>query len=859
MKDLPRIPKYLFQRYCDPRLEEQILGDLQEQFEEDKKSLGVKKAKRRFTWNVIRFFRPGIIRNFEGVRSLNNYGMLKQNLKVAFRNLTRQKSIAFINIGGLVSGLLVTLMIGLWVQDELSWDQGNEHYDRVVRVMQKRVFNEEPMAIRAVPVSLASELSEKYKDVFDHVVLSSFYWDALISKGQDAVNVKGVRIQSAAPHVMSLKMINGSREGLQEEAAILLSASTAYVLFGDDDPMNQTVIHNEQPMIVRGVYQDLPRNSSFSDVGFLARAENDQQTNWESNNHQIFATISAHSSIEVINEKIRSIINDHLPDDKQNDKNEVFLHPMKDWHLRSSWENGVQSGGGIVYVRWFIIIGLLVLLLACINFMNLSTAQSIRRAKEVGIRKSIGSLRHQLVAQFMTESFFLVLLAFLIVTGLSYLIMPYFNHITDKQISVPLGTWRYWFYGLALVSVVGILAGSYPALYLSSFRPVQVLKGAYHNHLSAAFFRKVLVVFQFVISIALIIGTIVIAQQIDHAVDRPLGYEREGTISIAMTSPDHYSQRNVLEEELIRSGAIAQYAESFNPVTEVWMMNNDFDWVGKDPSYTPMINTLYVSPNFGKTVKWQILEGRDFNRLLSSDSTAVIVNETAVRTMGVDDPVGVEITWQGNSYKVVGVVEDLLNDSPFRKIGPTFYFYGGPDFSNYSLIRLNDQLSTVEAVNRVAQVYEKLIPNVPFEFEFVSEAHKRNFRAIQRISSLSSIFSSLAIVISCLGLLGLASFMVEQRTKEIGIRKVLGASTLHLWRLISEEFVVLVFISGVVAIPIAIWTLKGWLAGYEYRVDLEWWVFAMAFFGALIVTVITTSFKSLAAATVNPVRILKDE
>ena len=856
-KKPPIWPLKFFRWFCNPEFVEDIEGDLLERFE--KRTEDDKPASWLLTLDVLKLCRPGIIRNIDGSIKLNHYGMFKHHLKIAYRNQVRNKSIAFINLGGLALGLLITLMIGLWVQDELSWNKDNENYDRVVRVMQKRVFNENPRVIKALPVSLAAELKENYGDVFEHVVLSSFYWDALITQDADALSVTGVAVQEDAPHVMALKMLNGSRDGLQEEAAIMLSESTARALFGDDEAMNQTVQRSEQSFIVKGVYEDFPSTSSFSKVDFLAKSESDQEANWESNNHQIFATISRHSSIKDINQKIASIINDHLPDDKKNEKNEVFLHPMKDWHLRSSWENGVQSGGGITYVRWFSLIGLLVLFLACINFMNLSTAQSIRRAKEVGIRKSIGSIRHQLVAQFMTESTLLVFCAFLLVTALSWLIVPYFNELTGKQISIPLNTWQYWVYGLGCVLVVGILSGSYPALYLSSFRPIQVLKGTYQSPWSAKLFRKAMVVFQFTISIALIIGTIVITQQIAHAVNRPLGYEGESTISIAMSSSEHYSKNGVIENELLLSGAVEDYAESFNPLTEVWMMNHDFDWLGKDPAFTPMINTLYVSPNFGNTVQWEITEGRDFSSEMSSDSSGLIINETAARIMGVEQPIGLDVDWQGNTYKVVGVVKDLLNDSPFRKTGPTYYFFGGENHSNYSLIRLNDQLSQVEAINKVSEIYERVIPNVPFEFEFVSEAHGRNFRSIERISSLTSIFSSFAILISCLGLFGLASFMVEQRSKEIGIRKVLGASMLHLWQLISQEFVALVLISSVIAVPIALWTLSGWLEGYEYRIALEWWVFVASCVGALIITVITTSFKSLTAIQLNPVKTLKDE
>lgn len=852
-----------FRWFCNPDYVEDIEGDLLERFE--KRVAAGENGKTLFGKDVLLLFRPSIIKKFEGTTKHNYYGMHKHYLKIAFRNLIRQKNVAFINISGLVLGLLVTLMIGLWVGDELSWNKDNENYERVVRVMQKRVFNEDLKVIRGIPHPLARELQEKYNDVFEHAVLSTYYWDVLISKEEDAVSITGVLMQSAAPYVMSLKMINGSRDGLKEEAAILLSENSAQALFGDSDPMNQTVnINDNLNMIVRGIYQDIPSTSSFKGIDFIGSwdfyatsndwmQESIRQANWEYNSNQLFATIAANTSIDAINEKIETITNDHLPDDAKNDKNAVFLHPMKDWHLRSSWQNGVQSGGGIMYVRWFSLIGLLVLFLACINFMNLSTAQSIRRAKEVGIRKSIGSVRNQLVAQFMTESTLLVFLSFLIATGLSFLITPYFNQLTDKQISVPFDTWQYWVNGLVLVLVVGILAGSYPALYLSSFRPIQVLKGTYQSNLSATIFRKTMVVFQFTISIALIVGTIVIAQQIDHATNRPLGYDGESTISIAMSSTEY------LEDELLRSGAIVHLAESSNPLTETWMMNNDFAWVGKDPAYTPMFNTIYVSHDFGKTINWEITEGRDFNPAFSSDSSAVVLNETAARTMGMDNPVGVDIKWQGNTYKVVGVVEDLLSDSPFRNTGPSLYFFIPEHFRNFTLIRLNDQLSKTEAISKVTNIYEEIHPNVPFEFEFVSDAHERKFRSIQRIASLSNVFSSFAIIISCLGLFGLASFMVEQRTKEIGIRKVLGASVLTLWRLVSKEFVLLVFISSLVAIPISTIALDNWLESYEYRIELDWRIFVLTAVGALVLTIATVSLKSVGVAKLNPAKTLKDE
>lgn len=490
--------------------------------------------------------------------------------------------------------------------------------------------------------------------------------------------------------------------------------------------------------------------------------------------------------------------------------------------------------------------------------MNLSTARSEKRAKEVGIRKTVGSLRQQLIKQFLTESIVVAFLALIIALVLVLALLPFFNGLSDKAIRLPGGNLFFWLFILAFTLFTGILSGSYPAFYLSGFDPIKVLKGTFRVGRFAALPRKILVVIQFSISIALIIGTIIVYRQIQYARDRPVGYTREGLITVMMNTPDLYGHYDPLRSDLIATGMVENMAESSSPSTDVWSNNIGFSWQGKDPNSLPLFGTLGVTQDFGNTINWKIKEGRDFSRSFATDSSAMILNESAVKLTGLKDVVGQIIKWDTTHYKVVGVVKDMVMESPYEPVKPTI-FVMNPGWANVVTVRIKPTKPMREALAKIETIFRRYNPSAPFEYKFTDAEYANKFSDEKRIGDLATFFAVLAVFISCLGLFGLASFVAEQRTKEIGVRKVLGASVFNLWQMLSKDFVNLVIISCSIAIPVAWFFLHQWLQKYPYRTDISWWIFVIAAFGAMLITLLTVSYQAIKAALMNPVNSLRTE
>ncbi|MEO6328451.1 MAG: FtsX-like permease family protein, partial [Ginsengibacter sp.] len=511
----------------------------------------------------------------------------------------------------------------------------------------------------------------------------------------------------------------------------------------------------------------------------------------------------------------------------------------------------------IQFVWLFGIVGVFVLLLACINFMNLSTARSEKRAKEVGIRKTIGSMRIQLIGQFLSESLLISFLALLLAISIAQLSISFFNGIADKNMAIPWTTPLFWLMTIGFACVTGIISGSYPAFYLSAFEPVKVLKGTFRVGRFAALPRKVLVVVQFTVSIALIIGTIIVYRQVQFAKNRPVGYAREGLISVVMNTPEIYGHYDAMRNDLVQTGTVADMAESNSPVTQVWSNNNGLNWEGKDPNSDPLFGTIAVTHDFGKTVGWKITEGRDFSRNFN-DTSAFILNESAVKVTGMKNPVGKKMKWLDKDHVIVGVIKDMVMESPFKPTIPTV-FHLSPDWVRLIIVKIKTGIPLREALVKIEPVFKKYNPASPFEFKFTDEEYAQKFSDEERIGNLATFFAILAIFISCLGLFGLASFIAEQRTKEIGIRKVLGASVINLWQMLSKDFVFLVVLSCFIAIPIAYYFLSEWLQSYDYRTKISWWIFVAAGIGALTITLLTVSFQAIKAAIANPVKSLRTE
>ena len=800
--------------------------------------------------------------------------MLRNYFKIAWRNLVRNKTYSAINIGGLAVGMAVAMLIGLWVWDELSFNKYHQNYDRIAQVRERGIREDgRHYSNTSLPYPLATELKASYQRFFKHILIANDPGEYILTTGEVKLTQKGQFIEAGAPEMLTLSMLKGTWTGLSDPHSILLSASAATALFGDADPMGKFIkINKDIDATVTGVYQDLPHNSEFHTIKFFAPfdlwtsanpwVKEQQWNNWFLS---IYAQVQPNADFDQISAIIKDVELDKIKnlEDRQEQvarQPQITLLPMSRWHLYGRY---YADDNGPVQMVWLIgLIGAFVLLLACINFMNLSTARSVKRAKEVGIRKAVGSLRGQLISQFFSESFLVVALAFVLSLLLAGISLSWFNNIAAKQLTIPWATYPFWLASLGFVLVTGLLAGSYPALYLSSFQPVKVLKGVLMPGRFATIPRKLLIVLQFTVSVTLIIGTLLVYRQIQYAKNRPIGYDKAGLLMIEKKTDDFNIEHKLLRSELKNTGVVIEVAESRSSTTGITMWNGGFSKKGNAFDCPNGCGTLPVSAEYGQTVGWQFVAGRDFSKALVTDSSGFVINESFAKLLRLKTPVGERVTWSPGhrppkTYTVLGVVKDMVSLSPYNPAIPTVFFME----DNYSWIniRLNPAVSASEALPKIEAVFKKIVPTAPFEYKFADQEYATKFAAEERIGNLTLVFTILAIFISCLGLFGLASFMAEARTKEIGVRKVLGASVLNLWGLLSKDFVVLVIIAFFIATPIAYYFLNNWLQQYQYRTEISWWIFVAAGTGALLITLLTVSFQTIKAALANPVKSLRSE
>ncbi len=799
--------------------------------------------------------------------------MFKNYLKIAWRNLIKNKGYTAINIGGLALGMAVTLLIGLWVVDELSHNSHFENQEKIAQVYQSQTFNGRTGTGPAIPRPLEKALRDGYGDNFKHLIMSSWTSDLYLKYNETNLSRSGNFMQSEAPELLDLQIIKGEKDGLREVNSIMLSEDTAGALFGDLDPIGKVVkVSNQYDLMVTAVYKDIPVNNTFNDTKYiipwkqyLASREwvNEAEDQWGNNSFQMFVELQDNGDMEKVSQTIHNVKKD-LNEDTAEFNPQIFLFPMKEWYLRGNFENGKQTGGRIKYVWLFGIIGGFVLLLACINFMNLSTARSEKRAKEVGIRKSIGSQRNQLINQFLSESFLVVLFSFFIAVVIVLISLNGFNDLSKKEIFFPWASGVFWLSSLLFILFTALVAGSYPALYLSSFRPVDVLKGTFKAGKYAGLPRKILVVLQFTVSVAFIIGTVIVMQQINHAKNRPVGYDKEGLIQVPTFSQDFNGKYDLMRSEFLNTNAVVEMSSSSSPTTRIWSNRGGYTWEGKPEGFQEDLAWTEVSPEYAKSLNLKIVEGRDFSRDFASDSMAILINETAKKYLGMENPVGKFLKDDDEEdpsppLKIIGVVQDMIAQSPYEPVKQGLYVFDRFDNSSYYNLRLNPKQSASQNIAVIERVFKEHFPDIPFEYEFVDAEYGEKFASEERIGTLSGIFTALAILISCLGLFGLTSFVAEQRTKEIGVRKVLGASVFNVWRMLSKDFLKLVIISCFIAIPISYYVMNGWLQDYPYRVILEWWIFVLAVVGALAITILTVSFQAIKAANSNPVNSLRTE
>lgn len=793
--------------------------------------------------------------------------MLKNYFKTAWRNLIKQKVYSLLNIIGLATGMAIALIIGLWISYQYSYDRFLPGHEQVYKLAVSATSNGETGVTDITPLPLGEAVKKEVPGI-RYMAQTWMGYHGLVY-GSKKLYLNGAMAGADFLHILKYPFTQGNaNNALTDPYSIVLTESTANSLFGNADPIGRTVrIDNKNNLKVTGILKDIPGNATIRfdylvPFGYFIQSDDNIKralTDWGHVTFRTYIALDPHVSLEQVAPVLKKIIAQNNPGtDYRSTKAAAVLLPLTDWHLYSEYKDGVASGGLISYVRIFGVIGILVLLIACINFTNLSTARSEKRAREVGVRKVVGSTRNNLILQFLVESVLLTFIAGIVSLILVQLALPAFNQVIRAEITVPSANPLFWSLFACYILFTGLSAGSRPAFYLSSFRPVKVLKGSIQAGSAAALPRKALVVLQFTCSIALIAGTIIIYQQIKHAKDRDYGYKAERLVMTDF-SKDLNPNYTALKNELLQSDAVTSVTKSSSPVTSIWSEGGISNWPEKTSAGDLHVAFIGVTDaDYFKTMGMQFIREDGFSGL-AADSNTVILNEAAVEKMQLKSPINQVIEWGGaQKLKVVGVVKNALMSSPFASPMPSCFVYD-PNWSNVVTYKLSPTMQTSKALGIIGSIFSKYSPAVPFTYKFVDETYGSKFEFELLVERLIGIFAGFAILISCLGLFGLAAYMAEQRSKEIGIRKVLGATLTQVWMLLSKEFVILVVISAVIASPAAYYFLHSWLQKYEYRIAIDPLVFVGAGAVAIVITVLTVSFQSIKAGLANPGKSLKAE
>ncbi|MEM1338805.1 MAG: ABC transporter permease [Bacteroidota bacterium] len=786
--------------------------------------------------------------------------MLKNHVKIAWRNLIRNKGFSLLNILGLSIGLTVTALIVLWMNFEMGFDKFHANDERLYQVYNKYPLDGEIWTWNSTPKIMAKTIEKEYPEVER---ISRYFYDTpfLFSFEEKRIKAEGTAVDPDFLHIFSFPLAKGDvNQVLEGTNSLVLTETFAKKLFGDEDPIGKAVkIDNLDLLTVTGVLKDLPENTEFN-FEYLVPWEYIVQKgwddeNWGNNSVATYVMLKKGVDYNAFSSKIKTL---RARYDKETPDMETYLYPFSRGYLYGEFENGKESGGRIDIISMFGLIACIVLLIACINFMNLSTARSEKRAKEVGIRKVIGAKKGSLIRQFLGESLLLSLLSALIALLLVALTLPAFSDLIDKPLSLNLTRPAFWLMGLLLVLFTGILAGSYPALFLSAFKPAAVLKGTFQKVNSLITPRKVLVVLQFAVAIILITATIIVKQQVAKAQDRQLGYAKDKLVYTVMEGDMHKNYESI-KRELLSSNAIASITKTMSPITESWSNHWNMEWKGKREDDKTLIYRLSSDGALVKTLNLELTLGRDMDlKKYPTDSTAVILNEAAVAHMGFKNPLGQIIKDNGANWTVIGVVKNFVFNSPFQKIEPVI-IKGAKAWGQVIHIKFNDNSSMVQNLAEVKAIFQKFNPEYPFEYRFVDQMYAKKFEDQQKTETLASLFSLLTIFISCLGLFGLASYLAANRVKEIGVRKVLGATTISITSLLSKSFLKLVFIACVIATPITWYIMNRWLATFEFRVKVSLWYFITAGLLAMAIALLTVSYQAIKAALANPVKSLRTE
>lgn len=788
--------------------------------------------------------------------------MLQNYLTVAFRNIYRNPVYSFINILGLAIGLVCTILISLWVRDELSYDQFHKNHDRISQVYLRSFTSGGIDAARSVPYPLIDELEANIPAIKNSVITN---WGEgnLLSVNNKGVNLFGLSASEDFLKMFSFDVLEGDpNTALRDPGNIVITEKTAQTLFGKTNAMNQLIrVDAGVELKVSAILKDVPNQSTFQfdyvlPFSYYESTQywvRESKVKWNNNSFQIYIELQKDSDAGATEKLMANMVQEHIT---SGPRRELFLHPMTKWHLETDIENGVFSGGQIEIIRIFGLIAILILVIACINFMNLATARSESRAREVGIRKTMGSVRFQLIRQFIGESIIVTALAFSIAICLTELILPFYNQLVQKSLYLPYREVWFWATTLGLVLLVGIMAGSYPALYLSGFSPVKVLKGQLFLQNKGVNPRRVLVVMQFWISITLIIGSVFLYQQLTHLQNREVGYDRKNLLLLWTTS-EIENNYPAFKDALLQSGAVSSVTKSNSPITRIFS-RNELQWPGMPVGTNQSFVTIATEYDYAKTHGIAMVLGRDFSPDFKSDSTAVVLNETAVALMGLKDPIGTEVSAPWIKATIIGVMKDVLMADPGRPIEPLVMFLN-PTWSSTISIRLANEEDLQSSIATVGKVYSKFNPLQPFDYRFADQEFVTKFRGIALQQKIALLFASLAIAISALGLFGLAAFTTERRSREFGIRKVLGATSFNLIRMVASDFAALILISFFIATGTAWYLTEKLLSQYSYRIDINIWVFLLVGVFCLMFALLIVGSQALATANRNPADVLKQD
>lgn len=785
--------------------------------------------------------------------------MIKNYFKVAWRNLFKNRSFTLINIAGLGIGMTCTMLILLWVFSEHNWDKGNKNYNTIYHVMVNRNFNGEittgPDMMFPLPKAAKASLPE-----VEAAAVVSFPGTSLFTAGEKKINKKTLTTTPDFFKIFSFEFLQGNPNAIEDPDAVVLTESTAKALFDNSNVIGQRVkINNDRSAFVKAVIKDVPRNSTLEFDALIPFNPSSPQviaseSDWVNCGNRIFFKTKPNVNTAALEAKVLALVKERTGSENPTTRGSIILHPMAKWRLYEEFKDGKNTGGRIQYVKLFTWIAIIILIIACVNFMNLSTARSEKRAKEVGIRKTLGSERKQLIGQFLAESLILSLISFVFAVITVVTLLPFFSSFLKGDIVVPFAEPYFWGLAIGIILITGLLAGSYPAFYLSAFNPVKVLKGTFLAGKQAMLPRKILVTSQFVVSVILISATLIIYSQIQYVKSRDLGYNPD---NLVMINANAETDKNfdAIRHDLLQSGKVASVTRSSSPLTSIFGFTSGVSWTGAPVNSNLVIGFMFASEDFTKTLNARILEGRDFRQ---NDTNTVIFNKEAVRLMGLKNPVGTDIMWAGGKRTIVGVVDNMIMTSPYEAPAPLMVTFENK-WSSFINIRLQDKTPVQSSLAAIEAIYKKYSFDYPFEFKFVDDDFNTKFSNEQMIGKLSVIFSALAIVVCCLGLFGLVSFAIEKRIKEIGVRKVLGASVQQLLFLMSKEFLQLVMIAFLIAIPVAWMLMSEWLKNFYYRTAINGWIFLGVGMIIILIALITVSLNAAKAAVANPVKSLRTE